>query len=60
MTRWKALPVLLVVVTLLAMAAGSGGAGPARGGTLTMVIGSDPPSLDPHRTPSVSIAHAVM
>lgn len=60
MTRWNALSVLLVVVALLAMTAGSGGAAPARGGTLTIVIGSDPPSLDPHRTPSVNIAHAVM
>ncbi len=50
-------PLALVV---LAFGAAPGGAGPARGGTLTIVISSDPPSLDPHRTPSVGIAHAVM
>ncbi len=60
MTRWTAAPALLVVLTLLAFGAGNTGAAPARGGTLTIVIGSDPTSLDPHRTPSVNIAHSVM
>jgi peptide/nickel transport system substrate-binding protein len=57
-TRVAAGAGLLAIV----LAAGVAGAAPAppRGGTLTLVISSDPPSLDPQRTPSVGIAHFVM
>lgn len=61
MTRWPTGLALLVVLALVAgMNPAGAGAAPARGGALTIVIGSDPSSLDPHRTPSVNIAHSVM
>jgi peptide/nickel transport system substrate-binding protein len=60
MKRQITISALLAATCLLVLGTGNTGAAPARGGTLTLVIGSDPPSLDPHRTPSVGIAHAVM
>lgn len=60
MKRRITISALLAAACLLVLGTGSTGAAPARGGTLTLVIGSDPPSLDPHRTPSVGIAHAVI
>jgi peptide/nickel transport system substrate-binding protein len=51
-------PVLILV--LLVAGIGPSGAAPARGGTLTLVTSSDPPSLDPHRTSSVSMPHYLL
>ncbi len=51
---------LAIVVMLMTLGGGTSGAAPARGGILTIVIGSDPPSLDPQRTPTVGLAHSVM
>jgi len=50
---------LLVLVLALAAAAPGVGA-PVRGGTLNLVTDSDPPSLDPHKTPSGSFIHALL
>ncbi len=60
MYRW--FPVLVLAASVAMLSAGTldTSAAPARGGTLTLVTGSDPPSLDPHRTPSVTVAHYVM
>lgn len=43
--------ILMIAVALPAVS------GPVRGGTLNLVVESDPPSLDPHKTPSTSIPH---
>lgn len=53
---------LALVLTLLFAGTADTGAAPApqRGGTLTLVVSSDPTSLDPQRTPSVGIMHSVM
>ena len=48
----------LLVLTFLALPAAAPGMGaPIRGGTLNLVIESDPPSLDPHKTPSTGVIH---
>ncbi|HET8679170.1 MAG TPA: ABC transporter substrate-binding protein [bacterium] len=61
MTRWSTGVALLAVLSLAVGGTSVGAvAAPARGGALTIVIGADPSSLDPHRTPSVGIAHSVM
>jgi peptide/nickel transport system substrate-binding protein len=53
---------VILATVLLATGSAHTGAAPApqRGGTLTLVISSDPPSLDPHRTPSVGVQHFLM
>src|SRR5215469_1134606 len=51
----------LLVLTMLvgALSAPVHGA-PVRGGTLNIAIDSDPPSLDPHKTPSSGIPHTLL
>ena len=50
---------LFVLALALAWTAPGVGA-PLRGGTLNLVTGSDPPSLDPHKTPSGTFVHALL
>ncbi len=60
MQRWLAATTLVIVLGLTTWGAGTLGAAPVRGGTLTIVYGSDPPSLDPHRTPTVGLPHSMI
>lgn len=50
---------LLLILLVAALGASAHGA-PLRGGTLNIAISSDPPSLDPHKTPSSGIAHYLL
>ncbi len=49
-----------VVAVLLGFLAVPGTSAPIRGGTLTLAISADPPSLDPHKTPTVGLVHALL
>ena len=51
---------VLLAAILMVVAATSAVGGPVRGGTLTLAIESDPPSLDPHKTPSTGIVHTLL
>lgn len=51
---------LLVLAMLVGALSTAVHGAPVRGGVLNIAIDSDPPSLDPHKTPSSSIAHALL
>jgi peptide/nickel transport system substrate-binding protein len=55
----RPLSVLVLVLLGCAVAAPAMSAG-VRGGTLNIALGSDPPSLDPHKTPSADISHTLI
>jgi len=57
MTVARARLVCLLVLVLAVAAAAPGVGAPVRGGTLTLVLDSDPPSLDPHKTPAGDLSH---
>ncbi len=51
----------IVVLILLAFGLTTPGiSAPVRGGTLNLALNSDPPSLDPHRTPTVNVVHQLL
>jgi len=61
MTMTHARLVCLLLTTVLTVTAAVPGVGAqVRGGTLNLVLESDPPSLDPHKTPAADVTHQLI